>query len=141
MKHQQFTLKGGFVLIKIDNNSPKAIYEQIYDEIAKLILSGAVKPDKQLPSVRELAGLLKISPNTIQKAYRFLEMDSYIYTVRGKGNFVGNTEKLRNIHIEMLKKELFKLIGALQRAGLSDDEVLKLIKDILDTKNDQEDLC
>jgi len=128
-------------LIKIDNNSSKAIYEQIYDEMAKLILSGAVKPDEQLPSVRELAGLLKISPNTIQKAYRFLEMDNYIYTIRGKGNFVGNAEKLRSIHIEMLKKELFKLIETLQRAGMSDDEMLKLIKEILDKKNDQEDLC
>lgn len=128
-------------MIKIDYNSSKAIYEQIYDEMARLILSGAVKPDEQLPSVRELAGLLKINPNTIQKAYRFLEMDNYIYTVRGKGNFVREAEKLRSIHIEGLKKKLSGLIASLREAGLSNEELLKFIKEILDTDSNGEELC
>jgi DNA-binding transcriptional MocR family regulator len=60
-------------LIRIDNESPKPIYEQIYDEIIRLIFSKSLKPDEKLPSVRELASMIRINPNTIQKAYKYLE--------------------------------------------------------------------
>jgi GntR family transcriptional regulator len=65
-------------LIRIDNESPKPIYEQIYDEIIRLIFSKSLKPDEKLPSVRELASMIRINPNTIQKAYKYLEEDNFI---------------------------------------------------------------
>ena len=83
-------------MIKIDNNNPKAIYEQVYDEIVRLIMSKVLKPDDKLPSVRELASMIKINPNTIQKAYKYLEDSNYIYSVKGVGNFVKNAEELRS---------------------------------------------
>jgi len=119
-------------LIQIDNNSSRAIYEQIYDEITRLILSKALKPDEQLPSVRELAALLKINPNTIQKAYKFLEIDNYIYTVKGKGNFVKNADELRSIHINKTKEELNHTIKSLKELGIKDDTVIELVKKILE---------
>lgn len=118
-------------MIKIDNNSSRAIYEQIYDEMARLILSKALKPDEQLPSVRELAALLKINPNTIQKSYKYLELDNYIYTVKGKGNFVKDANELRSIHTKNMEGQLENAIKSLKEFGLKDDNVIELVKKIL----------
>ncbi|MEL7649477.1 MAG: GntR family transcriptional regulator [Sedimentibacter sp.] len=118
-------------MIKIDNNSSKAIYEQIYDEMKRLILSRALKPDDKLPSVRELAAMIKINPNTIQKAYKSLEEDNYIYTVKGKGNFVKDAEELRSVHIKDMEEKLNNTIKSLKKLGLEDNEVLAMVRSIL----------
>lgn len=118
-------------MIKIDNNSSKALYEQIYDEISRLIFSKALKPDEQLPSVRELASLIKVNPNTIQRAYKSLENDNYIYTVKGKGNFVKNADELKNLQIQKVNEELYDIIKFLKEVGLSNNGILDIIKNIL----------
>jgi GntR family transcriptional regulator len=122
-------------MIKIDNNSSKAIYEQIYDEMTRLILSKALKPDEKMPSVRELAAMIKINPNTIQKAYKSLEEDNYIYTVKGKGNFVKNADELRSVHIRTMEEQLNSTIKSLKELGLEDEEVIKLVRNILKEDN------
>ena len=75
-------------MIQMDIRSRVPIYEQLYENVRRLILEGHLKKDDKMPSVRELAGLLTINPNTIQKAYKALEKDGYIYSVSGRGNFV-----------------------------------------------------
>ena len=122
-------------MIKIDNNSSKAIYEQIYDEMTRLILSRALKSDEKLPSVRELAAMIKINPNTIQKAYKSLEEDNYIYTIKGKGNFVKNADELRSVHIKNMEDQLNDTIKSLKEFGLNDEEVIKLVRNILNADN------
>ena len=122
-------------MIKIDNNSSKAIYEQIYDEMTRLILSRALKSNEKLPSVRELAAMIKINPNTIQKAYKSLEEDNYIYTVKGKGNFVNNADELRSVHIKNMEDQLNDTIKSLKEFGLNDEEVIKLVRNILNADN------
>nr|WP_300092508.1 GntR family transcriptional regulator [Sedimentibacter sp.] len=122
-------------MIKIDNNSSKAIYEQIYDEMTRLILSKALKPDEKMPSVRELAAMIKINPNTIQKAYKSLEEDNYIYTVKGKGNFVKNADELRSVQIKSMEEKLISTIKSLKELGLEDEEVIRLVKNILNEDN------
>ena len=74
-------------MISINPRDPRPIYLQIKEGLCRLILSGAVKTGERLPSVRELAGQLAINPNTIQRAYRELESDGFIYSVSGKGSF------------------------------------------------------
>lgn len=118
-------------MIKIDNNNPKAIYQQIYDEIVRLIMSNVFKPDDKLPSVRELATMIKVNPNTIQKAYKSLEDDNYVYSVKGVGNFVKNAEELRNLHIRNMKEELYEIIKTLKGLGLSDEYLMETVKEIL----------
>lgn len=122
---------GGEILIRIDNDSPKAIYEQIYDEIIRLIFSKSLKPDEKLPSVRELASMIRINPNTIQKAYKYLEEDNYIYTVKGVGNFVKDADELRNLHLQNIKDELYRIVNSLKELGLRDDRIVELVKEIL----------
>lgn len=118
-------------MIQIDNSSSKALYEQIYEEITRLILSKAFKPDEKLPSVRELASMVKINPNTIQKAYKSLEEDNYIYTVKGKGNFVNNSVELRSLHIKNMEEKLNEAIKSLKDLGLKDDYIIGLVEKIL----------
>lgn len=118
-------------MIQIDNNCSKALYEQIYEEIKRLILSKALKPDEKLPSVRELAAMVKINPNTIQRAYKGLEEDNYIYTVKGKGNFVKSSEELRSIHIKNMEDRLDETVNSLKNMGLKNDYIIELVKKVL----------
>ncbi|WP_312700390.1 GntR family transcriptional regulator [Sedimentibacter sp.] len=118
-------------MILIDNNSSKALYEQIYDELTRLILSKVLKPDEKLPSVRELAAMIKINPNTIQKAYKSLEENNYIYTVKGVGNFVKDSIELRSIHIRNMEEKLSEAIRALKELGLKDEYIIDLVTKIL----------
>jgi len=122
---------GGVVLIRIDNDNPKAIYEQIYDEIVRLIFSKSLKPDEKLPSVRELASMIRINPNTIQKAYKYLEEDNYIYSIKGVGNFVNDADELRNLHLKNMKDELQKVVKSLKDLGLRNERIIEMVRDIL----------
>ena len=85
-------------MIFIDYKSRKPIYEQLVDNIKSLIVSGVLQRDDQLPSVRQLAQELAINPNTIQKAYTELERQGVIYSLKGRGSFVGSSlQELRSV--------------------------------------------
>ncbi|MGE5396845.1 MAG: GntR family transcriptional regulator [Chitinophagales bacterium] len=107
------------------------IYEQVVERIKELIIQKVLKPDEQLPSVRVLASQLTINPNTIQKAYNELENQGYIYSVKGKGNFVSgaipnpNSEKM-----ERLKADLRKISSELLFLGMSKEEIVRNIEEI-----------
>ena len=75
-------------MISVNYRDPRPIYEQIMDKVRRLVISGAMVPEEKLPSVRELASQLAINPNTIQRAYRELESQGWIYSVSGKGSFI-----------------------------------------------------
>ena len=70
-------------MITIDYKDRRPIYEQIVSSIEDLAVRGALEPDSQLPSVRQLAVELSINPNTIQRAYSQLEKTGVIYSVKG----------------------------------------------------------
>lgn len=88
-------------MINLDYKSGQTLHEQIEGGIKQLIINKVLKPDEQLPSVRELSISLTVNPNTVQRAYKQLEQDGFIYSIKGKGNFVSNTlsdagEKLKD---------------------------------------------
>ena len=74
-------------MLSLNYRDSRPIYEQVKDELRKLVISGAIAPDDKLPSVRTLAGSLAINPNTIQRAYEALEREGYVYTIAGRGSF------------------------------------------------------
>ena len=74
-------------MLNLNYRDSRPIYEQVKDELRKLIISGAIAPDEKLPSVRSLASSQAINPNTIQRAYEALEREGYVYTVSGRGTF------------------------------------------------------
>ncbi len=91
-------------MIQLDFKDSRPLYEQIKEKIKDLIISGAVKQNEKIPSVRELAQMLTINPNTIQKAYKELEAEGCIYSVKGKGNFIAPLDK---VSVETRRNELF----------------------------------
>ncbi len=90
-------------MIQLNYRDAKPIYEQIKEGLKHLLISRAIKTGEKLPSVRELAASLAINPNTIQRAYKELENEGYIYTVSGKGTFAAEQDDVVNIR----KEELF----------------------------------
>ena len=83
-------------MLTLNYKDSRSIHQQIKDGIKELIVNGIYSEGDQLPSVRELSVSLTVNPNTVQRAYRELENDSYIYCVKGKGNFVAKTGVERN---------------------------------------------
>lgn len=116
-------------MIVIDYKDIRPIYEQIVEKFKILILKGVLETDSKMPSVRSLAMELSINPNTIQKAYAQLEREGFIYTVKGRGNFVAKKEEL----LEDKKKEILgKCRDLLKEAKEIGIEVEELISFILD---------
>lgn len=102
-------------MIQLDLKDPKPLYEQIKDKIKELIINGVLQPDEKIPSVRELAQMLTINPNTIQKSYKDLESEGIIYSVKGKGNFIASLDvnsvnKRRNELLEEISRCTEELI-------------------------------
>lgn len=115
-------------MFDLDLRSRKPIYEQLVDKLKELIINEILQPDEQLPSVRTLAQELTINPNTIQKAYRELEVQGFIYSLKGKGSFVNpiakGTEKEK---ISQVMQDLEKLILEALYLGVSTEELKALI--------------
>jgi len=96
-------------MLELDLQSRRPIYEQLKSQISRLVLTGALQPHDQLPSVRTLARDIGINPNTVQKAYQDLERDGIIYSAAGRGCFVSGDElvgdKLKEMHLEGISRE------------------------------------
>ena len=104
-----------------DNERP--IYIQLVEIIRIEIVSGKFQKGDRLPSVRELALMMKVNPNTMQKALVELENEKLVYTERTNGKYVTKDEKL----IERVKKELAKeqvdnYLNSMQKIGISFEE-------------------
>ncbi|KON68262.1 MULTISPECIES: GntR family transcriptional regulator [Peribacillus] len=118
-------------MFELDVQSRKPIYEQLMDKIKELMINEVLQEHNQLPSVRILAQKLTINPNTIQKAYKQLELDGYIYTLPGKGNFVAPPKTLKNsLKEEKIKSELTKVLAEALYIGIDKNEIYKLVKEI-----------
>lgn len=112
-------------MIVIDYQNRKPIYEQVVERFQKLIITGALESDTQMPSVRALATELAINPNTIQKAYTILEQKGYIYPVKGRGNFVSGNEDLKEQQKMVFFQKLGNLIQEGKEIGVSKDLCLQ----------------
>ena len=115
-------------MFTINYRDPRPVYEQIMDEMRKLIISGVFAPDEKLPSVRELAAQLAINPNTIQRAYRELEQSGYIYSVAGKGNFAGAKHEVDEGRKAALLKTLAETARELRYLGATEAELAAAMK-------------
>ena len=113
----------------IDYQDSRPIYEQIADRYKLLILKGVLAPDEQMPSVRKLAMELSTNPNTVQKAYMELERTGYIYTVKGRGNFVRADEGLLLMKKKELAQELRGIFRKAREIGIDIDELIEEAKD------------
>ena len=112
-----------------DNDRP--IYIQLVELIRIEIVSGKFKKGQKIPSVRELALIMKVNPNTMQKALVELENEQLIYTERTNGKYITENEKL----IEKVKKELAKKIvnnylNSMKSIGISYDSAMRYLQEL-----------
>ena len=115
-------------LISINYRDPRPIYEQVKDGFRQLILSGVLKPDEKLPSVRELAGELAINPNTIQRAYRELEQEGCVCSIPGKGSFVSDSTDAAAQRRRELVEQMKKISEELKHLGVSEEEQVHFLR-------------
>ena len=128
-------------MITIDYQSKTPLYEQIVERFQMLILKGILKPDEQMPSVRALATSLSINPNTIQKAYAALEQQGYIYSLKGRGNFVSGNDLPFQKEQENFRSDLKALLTYGMEIGIRSEECLDIVKQTFingGTKNDRD---
>jgi GntR family transcriptional regulator len=119
---------GGDTLIQLNYRDSRPIYEQVKDGFRHLIIQEVMTKEEKLPSVRELATSLAINPNTIQRAYRELEQEGYIYTVPGKGSFVAGVPEQDGARKRELLEVLDKTVEELLFLGMGWGELVERIR-------------
>lgn len=117
-------------MILIDYNDKRPIYEQVVERFQTLIINGALEPNEKIPSVRSLAIQLSINPNTIQRAYMELEREGFIYSIKGRGNFVRMDDQLMEKQKEKCLGELKQRIQMCQDLGIEKERVLSKVFDV-----------
>lgn len=122
--------------IVLSNSSDLPIYEQIKEQVKTQILSGELSENEMLPSLRQLAKDLKISVLTTTRAYNELEEEGFITSRQGKGFFVmpRGSDLLREQLIKDVETNLNNAILSAQRASMTDDELVQLLKLLLEEK-------
>lgn len=115
--------------ILIDNKSGEPIYNQIYSQIKAQIISGALKEDEMLPSIRGLAKDLRISFITTKRAYEELEKEGFIYTLPAKGCYVApkNLELLREENLKKIEELIEQISKLATSCSLSKNDIVEMI--------------
>ena len=116
--------------IQINNSSDEPIYLQIKNQIKAQIISGDLKVGEQLPSIRFLAKELRVSMLTSKRAFDELELDGFINSVQGKGNFVAaqNKELIREEYLKRIESKLQEVVELSEIADVSSDELVEMLK-------------
>lgn len=112
----------------VQQRSEVAIYEQLYSQIVNQILNGSLTADECLPSIRVVSKELQISVIPVKTAYEMLERDGYIYTQQGKGCFVKRQASINERKRQIAENKVIELIELARNLGISDDEIVDLIK-------------
>lgn len=120
--------------IIINSSSMVPIYEQIVDQVKAQIISGELKEDDNLPSVRTLSKELRISALTVKKAYDSLEQEGFTVTIHGKGTYVdaANKEMMMEEYRREVEEELTEVIRKAKRYGLPEEDIREMLELILE---------
>ena len=122
--------------IQINNSSDDPIYLQIKNQIKAQIISRDLKVGEQLPSIRFLAKELRVSMLTAKRAFDELELDGFINSVQGKGNFVAaqNKELIREEYLKRIELKLQEVVELSEIAGIANDELVQMLKSYVEGK-------
>ena len=125
----------------IDNKSNAPIYDQIYTQIKNQIISGALKENDPLPSIRGLAKDLKISFITTKRAYDELEREGFIYTIQAKGCYVApkNTELLREENLKKIEELIEEIVRLSAACNLDKKDIAGMLDFALDNNENNEE--
>ena len=116
-------------MIQINYQDKRPIYEQIVERFRQLIVKDILAPDEKIPSVRNLAIDLSINPNTIQKAYQELERQGFIYTVKGRGNFVCAKDRWMAEESGEMMQRFRHCVRELSALGKKPEELIAVVRE------------
>lgn len=121
--------------ILISNSSGEPIYEQIASQIKAMIIGGELAAGDALPSMRLLAGQLRISVITTKRAYEELERDGFIESYTGKGSFVKaqNPELIKEENLRAIEELMAQICVKAKLGGVSLDELKETLEIIYRT--------
>lgn len=119
-------------MFNINTSSDKAIYEQIIDNIKELVFKNELKTEDKLPSVRDMASMLSVNPNTVSKAYQELERQKITNTVRGRGTFISSNkdEPIDQERVTKAIEGLRNICVELGHLGFNEEKTIKEINKI-----------
>lgn len=122
--------------IILNHSSMVPIYEQLMEQIKSDIIQSELKEGEALPSVRTLAGELRISALTAKKAYDKLEEEGFVTTVHGKGTYVSASDKQLALEArqKVIEDDFDKVIDRALSMGMKKEEISEVVKLILDEK-------
>lgn len=119
-------------MIELNYRDNRPIYEQIKEQLQKHIVSGVIKADEKLPSIREFSTSLAINPNTISRAYHELENDGYIYTIPGKGSFAAPMKDIDTKRETELLTKFGEIVLELSYLGHTKEDLTARISNVLE---------
>ncbi len=120
----------GRLELKLDPNLP--IYQQLMDSICHAVARGELKPGEKIPSQRDLAEGARVNPNTVQRAYRELELLGLVETRRGEGTFIRDDPTMLDLlRTDLAKESVRRFIRELRALGLGDTEIRQLTETAL----------
>lgn len=122
-------------LVTLNYRDSKPIYEQIKDGFRKLILSNMLATGEKLPSVRELAAELAINPNTIQRGYRELEQEGFIYSIPGKGSFAAALSEVTDSRRDALFTAFDEAATELLHLGVAEQELCHRVHELIEAQS------
>jgi len=116
------------MFFRIEPDNGVAIYDQIARQVKYAIANGALRSGELVPSVRELAMLLTVNPNTVARAYRDLQNESILETMRGEGLRVARqaADRCRKARQRLLDERMAGVAVEAMQSGLSEDEFIAL---------------
>ena len=119
--------------IILNHSSMVPIYEQLMEQIKSDIIQSVLSEGEALPSVRTLAGELRISALTVKKAYDKLEEEGFVTTVHGKGTYVSASDKqlAAEARRRVVEEDFDKAIDRALSIGMEKDEITELVKLLL----------
>jgi GntR family transcriptional regulator len=116
------------ITFKLDPTKP--FYEQIVEQVRGALARGEVALEVRMPSVRELAQLLKVNPNTVMRAYQDLERSGLLVTYRGQGTYTTTKQEfIDNIRQELADKAIREFSKAMTQLGFTHEQVLALMEE------------
>ena len=121
-------------MFELDLSSKKPLYKQIVDGTKDMIGKNILREEDKMPSVRELAGVLKVNMSTIQKAYNELERENIIHTVVGRGTFITNNLDNIKLNYDVLDNLIVDLVREARILGVSKEMLVTKIEKSFEEK-------
>ena len=126
---------------RVDPRSPIPLYEQIAARIRVAVAAGELVPDQALPSVRQLAGTLRINPATVVQAYRTLEAEGFVARRHGAGTFVEGVPEARKRteRIKYAEQLVRDMLAEAARLGVNGQDIQEVLEQQLNNKKANDD--